>query len=176
MKFLETALKGVWLIEFEPVFDERGFFARTWCREEFLQHGLNPNLAQCSLSFNKHRGTLRGMHYQCEPHQEAKLVRCCSGAIYDVVLDLRPASPTREKWFAAELTPANHKMLYVPEGCAHGFQSLQDESTVFYQISAAYHPESARGVRWNDPAFAIQWPVSNPTMSERDRSFPDYRP
>ena len=176
MKFLETALQGVWLIEFEPVFDERGFFARTWCREEFLQHGLNPNLAQCSLSFNKHRGTLRGMHYQCEPHQEAKLVRCCSGAIYDVVLDLRPASSTRGKWFAAELTPANHKMLYVPEGCAHGFQNLKDESTVFYQISEAYHPESACGVRWNDPAFAIQWPVSDPIMSERDRSFPDYRP
>lgn len=176
MKFLETVLQGVWLIEFEPVLDERGFFARTWCREEFLQHGLNPDLAQCSLSFNKQRGTLRGMHYQCEPHQEAKLVRCCSGLIYDVVLDLRPSSSTRGKWFAAELTPGNHKMLYVPEGCAHGFQSLQDESTVFYQISAAYHPDSARGVRWNDPAFAIQWPLSDPIMSERDRAFPDYRP
>jgi dTDP-4-dehydrorhamnose 3,5-epimerase len=176
MRFLETALQGVWLIEFEPVLDERGFFARTWCREEFLRHGLNPNLAQCSLSFNKHRGALRGMHYQCEPHQEAKLVRCCSGAIYDVVLDLRRSSSTRGKWFAAELTPVNHKMLYVPEGCAHGFQSLQDESTVFYQISEAYHPDSARGFRWNDPAFAIQWPISDPIMSERDRSFPDYRP
>jgi dTDP-4-dehydrorhamnose 3,5-epimerase len=176
MKFLETALQGVWLVEFEPVLDERGFFARTWCREEFLQHGLNPDLAQCSLSFNKQKGTLRGMHYQCEPHQESKLVRCCSGAIYDVVLDLRPASPTRGKWFAAELTPVNHKMLYVPEGCAHGFQSLKDESAVFYQISEAYHPESARGVRWNDPFFAIHWPVSNPILSDRDRSFPDYRP
>jgi dTDP-4-dehydrorhamnose 3,5-epimerase len=175
MKFLETPLQGVRLIEFEPAFDERGFFARTWCREEFLKQGLNPNLAQCSLSFNKQKGTLRGMHYQCEPHQEAKLVRCCSGAVYDVILDLRPSSPTCGKWFAVELTANNHKMLYVPEGCAHGFQTLADQSTVFYQISEAYHPESACGIRWDDPFFAIHWPISAPILSERDRSFANYR-
>lgn len=176
MKFLETPLQGVYLIELEPAYDDRGFFARTWCKEEFQKHGLNPNLAQCSLSFNKKKGTLRGMHYQCEPHQEAKLVRCCSGAIHDVVLDLRRGSPTFGKWFASELNAGNHKMLYVPEGCAHGFQSLQDESTIFYQISEAYHPKSARGIRWNDPLFAIKWPIDAPMLADRDRSFPDYRP
>jgi dTDP-4-dehydrorhamnose 3,5-epimerase len=176
MKFLETPLQGVYLIELDPAYDDRGFFARTWCKEEFQKHGLNPNLAQCSLSFNKKKGTLRGMHYQCEPHQEAKLVRCCAGAIHDVVLDLRRGSHTFGKWFAAELNAGNHKMLYVPEGCAHGFLSLQDESAVFYQISESYHPESARGIRWNDPVFAIKWPIATPILSDRDRSFPDYRP
>lgn len=176
MKFIETPLEGVYLIELEPVHDERGFFARTWCKEEFQEHGLNPNLAQCSLSFNKKKGTLRGMHYQCEPHQEAKLVRCCAGAIYDVVLDLRRGSQTFGKWFAAELSASDQKTLYIPEGCAHGFQSLEDESTVFYQISESYHPESARGVRWNDPLFSIKWPIATPILSERDRSFADYRP
>lgn len=176
MKFIETPLEGVYLIELEPVHDERGFFARTWCKEEFQEHGLNPNLAQCSLSFNKKKGTLRGMHYQCEPHQEAKLVRCCAGAIYDVVLDLRRGSQTFGKWFVAELSASDQKTLYIPEGCAHGFQSLEDESTVFYQISESYHPESARGVRWNDPLFSIKWPIATPILSERDRSFADYRP
>lgn len=176
MKFIETPLEGVYLIELEPVHDERGFFARTWCKAEFQKHGLNPNLAQCSLSFNKKKGTLRGMHYQCEPHQEAKLVRCCAGAIYDVVLDLRRGSQTFGKWFAAELSASDQKTLYIPEGCAHGFQSLEDESTVFYQISESYHPESARGVRWNDPLFDIKWPIATPILSERDRSFADYRP
>lgn len=176
MKFIETPLEGVYLIELEPVHDERGFFARTWCKEEFQEHGLNPNLAQCSLSFNKKKGTLRGMHYQCEPHQEAKLVRCCAGAIYDVVLDLRRGSQTFGKWFAAELSTSDQKTLYIPEGCAHGFQSLEDASTVFYQISESYHPESARGVRWNDPLFCIKWPITTPILSERDRSFADYRP
>lgn len=176
MKFIETPLEGVYLIELEPVHDERGFFARTWCKEEFQEHGLNPNLAQCSLSFNKTKGTLRGMHYQCEPHQEAKLVRCCAGAIYDVVLDLRRGSQTLGKWFAAALSARDQKTLYIPEGCAHGFQSLEDESTVFYQISESHHPESARGVRWNDPLFGIKWPIATPILSERDRSFADYRP
>lgn len=176
MKFIETPLEGVYLIELEPVHDERGFFARTWCKAEFQKHGLNPNLAQCSLSFNKKKGTLRGMHYQCEPHQEAKLVRCCAGAIYDVVLDLRRGSQTFGKWFVAELSASDQKTLYIPEGCAHGFQSLEDESTVFYQISESYHPESARGVRWNDPLFSINWPIATPILSERDCSFADYRP
>jgi dTDP-4-dehydrorhamnose 3,5-epimerase len=176
MKFIHTPLQGVYLIELEPVHDDRGFFARTWCKEEFQKHGLNSNLAQCSLSFNKKKGTLRGMHYQCEPHQEAKLVRCCAGAIYDVVLDLRRGSQTFGKWFAAELSASDQKMLYIPEGCAHGFQSLEDESTVFYQISESYHPELAGGVRWNDPLFGIKWPIPTPILSERDRSFADYRP
>jgi dTDP-4-dehydrorhamnose 3,5-epimerase len=175
MKFHEIPIAGARLIEWEPALDERGFFARIWCREEFLQHGLNPTLEQCSLSSNRQKGTLRGMHYQCEPHQEAKLVRCCSGAIYDVILDLRKDSPTYRKWYAAELTPDNQKMLYVPEGCAHGFQSLAENTQVFYQISAAYRPECARGVRWDDPAFAIRWPISNPILSDKDRSFPDYK-
>jgi dTDP-4-dehydrorhamnose 3,5-epimerase len=176
MKFNSVPLGGAHLVELEPVADERGFFARSWCAEEFRSYGLNPGLAQCSLSFNKRKGTLRGMHYQAEPHAEVKLVRCTSGVIYDVILDLRPASPTYCKWFAIELTAANRKMLYIPEGIAHGFQTLADDTEVFYQISVSYHPESARGVRWNDPLFAIEWPVRDLILSERDRSFPDHTP
>jgi dTDP-4-dehydrorhamnose 3,5-epimerase len=176
MKFTSVPLGGAHLVELEPVADERGFFARSWCAEEFRSYGLNPGLAQCSLSFNKRKGTLRGMHYQAEPHAEVKLVRCTSGVIYDVILDLRPASPTYCKWFAIELTAANRKMLYIPEGIAHGFQTLADDTEVFYQISVSYHPESARGVRWNDPLFAIEWPVRDLILSERDRSFPDHTP
>ena len=174
MKFIDTPLPGAYLVEPEAVVDERGFFTRTWCVEEFRSRGLNSNLAQCSLSSNARRGTLRGMHYQSEPYPEAKLVRCCAGAIYDVALDLRSSSPTYLKWFAAELTATNHKMLYVPEGFAHGFQTLVDASEVFYQISQAYRGESARGVRWNDPRFGIEWPVQNPILSPRDRAFADY--
>lgn len=162
------------MVELEAVADERGFFARTWCAEEFRLRGLNSNLAQCSLSSNAQRGTLRGMHYQSEPHAEAKLVGCCAGAVYDVVLDLRPESPTYLRWFGAELTASNHKMLYVPAGCAHGFQTLVDASEVFYQISQAYRAESARGVRWNDPRFGIEWPLRDPILSPRDRGFADY--
>jgi dTDP-4-dehydrorhamnose 3,5-epimerase len=176
MKFTSVPLGGAHVVELEPVADERGFFARSWCAEEFRSYGLNPALAQCSLSFNKRKGTLRGMHYQAEPHAEVKLVRCTSGAIYDVILDLRPASPTYCKWFAIELTAANRKMLYIPEGIAHGFQTLADNTEVFYQISVSHHPESARGVRWNDPLFSIEWPVRDLILSERDRSFPDRRP
>ena len=176
MKFLETPLPGAYLIEPEIVVDERGFFTRTWCAEEFRLHGLNSNLAQCSLSSNGRRGTLRGMHYQAEPYAEAKLVRCCAGAIYDVALDLRPLSLTYLKWFAAELTAANHRMLYVPEGVAHGFQTLAEASEVFYQISPAYRTEYARGVRWNDQRFGIDWPIRDPILSPRDRAFPDYLP
>ena len=176
MKFTSVPLGGAHLVELEAVADERGFFARSWCAEEFRSYGLNPALAQCSLSFNKRKGTIRGMHYQAEPHAEVKLVRCTSGVIYDVILDLRPASPTYCKWFAIELTATNRKMLYVPEGIAHGFQTLADDTEVFYQISVSYHPESARGVRWNDPLFAIEWPVRDLILSERDRSFPDHAP
>jgi dTDP-4-dehydrorhamnose 3,5-epimerase len=174
MKFIKTPLDGAYLIELEPIADERGFFARSWCREEFLSHGLNPNLAQCSISFNKKKGILRGMHYQEEPYQEAKLVRCCSGAIYDVILDLRPTSPSHRKWFSAELTATNRTMIYLPKGFAHGFQTLADNCELFYQISESYKPECTRGVRWNDPTFAIEWPSADRIMSDRDRSFPDY--
>jgi dTDP-4-dehydrorhamnose 3,5-epimerase len=174
MKFVATPLAGAYVIELEPAFDERGFFARTWCRDEFAAHGLNSDLSQCSLSWNKRKGTLRGLHYQHTPYQEAKLVRCCSGSIYDVIVDLRPESPTFKKWFAAELTACNHKMLYVPEGMAHGFQALEDGSTVFYQITEPYRPEYAGGVRWNDPQFHVPWPLPDPILSPRDAAFSDY--
>ncbi|MBD0370381.1 MAG: dTDP-4-dehydrorhamnose 3,5-epimerase [Pyrinomonadaceae bacterium] len=174
MKFTETPLKGAYVLEMEPHRDERGYFARTWCREELEAHGLNSRLEQCSTSFNIRRGTLRGMHYQAEPYAEAKLVRCTRGALYDVIVDLRADSPTFKKWFAVELTASNLLMLYVPEGFAHGFQTLADETEVSYQISEVYRPEYARGVRWNDPAFEIRWPVEERLMSERDRSFQDF--
>jgi len=174
MKFISIPLEGAYLIELEPVFDERGFFARTWCREEFLAHGLNPNFTQCSISFNKRRGTLRGLHYQDEPYQEAKLVRCSSGAICDVIVDLRPASPSYAKWFAVELTAANRKMIYAPEGFAHGFQTLADDAEVLYHITESYQPQYARGVRWDDPLFRVEWPNRDPIISPRDKSFPDY--
>lgn len=175
MKFTETTLKGAYLVEMEPHRDERGHFARTWCREEFEAHGLNAELAQCSTSFNLRRGTLRGLHYQAEPHAEAKLVRCTRGALYDLIVDLRPDSPSFREWFAVELTESNLLMLYIPEGCAHGFQTLEDETEVFYQISTGYRPESARGVRWNDPLFRFRWPLEERLMSERDRNFPDFK-
>lgn len=176
MNFVSTPLQKAYVIELEAMVDERGFFARSWCAQEFRLHGLNPNVAQCSVSFNARRGTLRGMHYQNEPYPEAKLVRCCSGAIYDVVLDLRPTSATYCKWFAVELTAANRKMLYVPEGFAHGFQTLADDTEVFYQISESYRPECARGVRWDDPQFGIEWPIRDPIISQRDRTFADHKP
>lgn len=174
MKFSPTALAGACIIDIEPVSDERGFFARSWCREEFSRHDLNPDLAQCSISFNKKRGTLRGLHYQAKPHEETKVVRCTRGAIYDVIVDLRPQSPTFRKWFAVELSADNRRMLYVPAGLAHGFQSLTDDTEVFYQISTPYHPESARGVRWDDPAFGIEWPVAERIISDGDRRYPDF--
>ena len=174
MKFSPMALAGACIIDIEPVPDERGFFARSWCREEFARHGLNPDLAQCSISFNKKHGTLRGMHYQTKPHEETKVVRCTHGAIYDVIVDLRPESSTFQKWIAVELSADNRRMLYVPPGFAHGFQSLVDDTEVFYQISAIYHPESARGVRWNDPAFGIEWPATERVISDKDRQYPDF--
>jgi dTDP-4-dehydrorhamnose 3,5-epimerase len=174
MKFVKTPLKGIYVVEIEPKIDERGFFARTWCREEALSHGLNPNVAQCSISMNRQRGTIRGMHFQDDPFPEAKLVRCSAGAIYDVVVDLRPASATHAKWFAVELTAENHKMLYISEGFAHGFQTLTDNTEIVYQISEVYRPELSRGVRWNDPRFGIEWPIKDVIISPRDLSFPDY--
>lgn len=174
MKFSPTALAGACIIDIEPVPDERGFFARSWCREEFAKHGLNPDLAQCSISFNKKHGTLRGMHYQAKPHEETKVVRCTRGAIYDVIVDLRPESSTFRKWIAVELSADNRRMLYIPAGLAHGFQSLTDDTEVFYQISTFYHPEFARGARWNDPAFDIEWPVTERVISDKDRQYPDF--
>jgi dTDP-4-dehydrorhamnose 3,5-epimerase len=170
--FTETRLPGVFIVEPQRLEDERGFFARSWSPEEFEAHGLNPRLAQCSISYNKRKGTLRGMHYQVAPRAEAKLVRCTAGAIYDVALDLRPESPAFRQWISAELTPQNHKMLYIPEGLAHGFQTLTDDAEVFYQISESYHPESARGVRWDDPAFALEWPLPPTAISQRDSNHP----
>lgn len=175
MIFTETTLKGAFIVEPERLEDARGFFARTWCQEEFEAHGLNPQLVQCSISFNKKVGTLRGMHYQAAPHEEAKLVRCTRGAAFDVIIDLRPESPTLKQWIAVTLTAENHKMLYVPEGFAHGFQTLEDNTEVFYQISEFYAPEFARSVRWDDPAFGIQWPpVGARIISARDRQYPDF--
>jgi dTDP-4-dehydrorhamnose 3,5-epimerase len=175
MKFIETTLPGVFEIHLEPKADERGFFARTWCRQEFETQGLNPQLAQCSVSVNMRKATLRGIHYQEAPYCEAKLVRCTQGAIYDVVVDLRPESPTFKGWIAVVLTAANRHMLYVPEGCGHGFLTLEDETEVFYQISQVYNAESSRGVRWDDPAFQINWPTRVSVISERDRTYPDFR-
>jgi len=152
--------------------DQRGFFARTFCQREFESYGLNPKLVQCSISFNSRKGTLRGLHYQAAPLAEAKLVRCTRGAIYDVVVDLRPTSPTFQKWIAIILTHEKRNMVYIPEGCAHGFLTLQDESEVFYQMSEFYAPGSARGVRWDDPAFQISWPGKVQVISERDRTYP----
>jgi dTDP-4-dehydrorhamnose 3,5-epimerase len=176
MIFLETPLPGAIVIEPERLEDHRGFFARTWCQHQVERHGLNPRLVQCSISFNKQRGTLRGMHYQVSPHAEAKLVRCTMGSIYDVIIDLRPDSPTFTLHFAVALTAENRKMIYVPEGFAHGFQTLEDTTEVFYQMSAPYVPAAARGVRWDDSTFGIRWPIANPIMVDRDRNYPDFRP
>lgn len=172
MKFTQGELDGVWIIELEKHSDERGYFARTWCVEEFERNGLNPRLVQCNTSFSQKAGTLRGMHYQVPPHAEAKLIRCTRGAIYDVALDLRGDSPTFKRWMAVELRAEGNRMLYIPEGFAHGFQTLEDETEVFYQMSEFFHPESARGVRWDDPELAVKWPLNNVTMSERDRHLP----
>ncbi len=173
MFFTETKLQGAFIIEPEPIEDERGFFARCWCKKEFEEHDLNPHLVQCNISFNKKKGTLRGMHYQVAPHEEAKLVRCTMGAIYDVIIDLRPESPTFKQWVAVELTALNRRMLYVPEGFAHGFQTLEDNTEVLYQMSEFYHSECARGVRWDDPAFGIKWPDGNRIISVKDLQYPD---
>lgn len=172
MKFTETTLPGVLIVDLERHEDERGFFARLWCKEELAALGLNADLAQCSISHNRKQGTLRGMHYQAEPHPEAKFVQCIRGAIYDVALDLRPASPSFRKWFVAELTADNRQLLYLPEGCAHGFQTLTDDSDVLYFISTPFHADLSRGVRWDDPAFGIHWPLPATIISARDQSYP----
>ena len=172
MKFQSSPLTGVMVIDPEFMVDERGFFARTWCREEWTKQGLNPDLVQCSVSFNHRKGTLRGMHYQRAPHGEVKLVRCTRGAIYDVVVDMRTDSPSYRQWFATELTAENHRMLLIPEGVAHGFLTLRDDSEVFYQMSNEFHPAAAVGFRWNDPLIGMQWPLEVSVISDRDRDWP----
>ncbi|MEW6053648.1 MAG: dTDP-4-dehydrorhamnose 3,5-epimerase [Nitrospirota bacterium] len=190
MIFTETKLKGAYIIELEKLQDNRGFFARTFCRREFEARRLNPNIVQCNISYNKKKGTLRGMHYQAAPYQEAKLISCIRGAIYDVIIDIRPDSPTYRQWLSVELTahhppltietshsPINlstHKLLYVPEGFAHGFLTLSDNAEVCYQMSEFYMPDYARGIRWNDPAFNIKWPIAIAAMSEKDMQYPDF--
>jgi dTDP-4-dehydrorhamnose 3,5-epimerase len=174
MIFTETKLKGAFIIEPEKLEDDRGFFARSWCQREFEAHGLNPRLVQCSISYNKSKGTLRGIHYQTTPYEEAKLVRCTSGSIYDAIVDLRPESATFKQYIGEILTGQNHRMLYVPEGFAHGFLTLEDNTEVFYQISEFYSPEHGQGVRWNDPAFGIKWPLAPSVMSDRDRDCPSF--
>ena len=176
MKFFETKLKGVFLIEPERLEDERGFFARTWCRKEFEKQGLDPDWVQCNISYNKRKGTLRGMHYQIAPCAEAKLVRCTMGAIFDVVIDLRPSSKTYRQWVSAELSAQNRKMMFIPQGLAHGFQTLLDNTEVFYQMSEFYAPDYAYAVRWNDPQFNIRWPEAERTISEKDRKIKDFDP
>ncbi len=173
MRFLPTKLPGAFIIDLELHDDHRGFFARSWCQEEFAAHGLNPGLVQCNVSFNRKRGTLRGLHFQIAPYSEAKLIRCTRGRLFDVVVDLRQDSPTFREWVGVELTAQNRRMVYVPEGMAHGFETLEDETEVFYQMSEFFHPEAARGVRWNDPALAIAWPIAPPVLSDKDEAYPD---
>jgi len=175
MEFLKTKLPGVFEIQIEAKPDERGFFARTWCQNEFESQGLAGKLVQCSLSFNKRKGTLRGMHYQIAPHEETKVVRCTQGAVYDVVLDLRPGSPAFKNWTGVELTAEKRNMIYVPQGCAHGFLTLEDRCEVIYQMSEFQYAESSRGVRWDDPAFQIEWPTEVEVISERDRNYGDFQ-
>jgi dTDP-4-dehydrorhamnose 3,5-epimerase len=172
--FIETELQGAFIIEPERREDERGFFARIWCQREFRERGLNPNLMQCNISYNKTRGTLRGMHLQLSPFAEAKLVRCTRGMIYDVIIDLRRDSATYMQWIGVELSDENFKALFVPEGFAHGFQTLVDDTELLYQMSEFYSPECSRGVRWNDPAFGVEWPLPVGVISQKDKLFPDF--
>jgi len=174
MIFTPTALAGVWRIGLDKRSDERGYFARTWCAREFAEHGLNAQLAQCNTSYNARRGTLRGLHFQTAPFEEAKLVRCTRGAIFDVAVDLRPSSPTYLRHAAATLTAEDGDLFYIPEGCAHGFLTLADHTEVFYQMSQFYAPDHGAGARWNDPAFGIAWPIPVSVISPRDAAYPDF--
>jgi dTDP-4-dehydrorhamnose 3,5-epimerase len=174
MKFVKTKLRGAWLIDAEPMQDHRGFFARTFCAREFAQHGLETDFVQHSTSYSSAKGTLRGMHFQRAPHAEVKIVRCLKGAIWDVIIDLRPGSPTYRRWQAFELTAENRRQLYIPAGCAHGFQTLCDDTEAGYLISAYYAPSAACGVRYDDPAFAIAWPLPPGPMSMMDKGWPDF--
>ncbi len=174
MIFRELEIPGAFLLEPERKEDRRGFFARTYCRHELEEHGLDPTVVQCNVSVNRQRGTVRGMHWQSEPYPEIKLVRCTAGAVHDVILDLRRASPAFKQHLAIELDADTRTALYIPEGVAHGYQSLADGSEVFYQMSEFYYPAHARGVRWNDPAFTVTWPLEVTVISDKDLSFPDF--
>ena len=176
MRFTQTKLQGAFIIDPERLEDERGFFARSWCDREAAAYSLHPKWVQCNISFNKHKATLRGMHYQFAPFEEAKLVRCTMGAIYDVIIDLRPDISTFKQWVAVELSAENRRMLYIPEGFAHGFLTLDDNTEIFYQMSEFYAPAQARGVRWNDSCFNIEWPIQIRVISDQDRNYPDFRP
>jgi dTDP-4-dehydrorhamnose 3,5-epimerase len=176
MRFTETRLKGAFLIDLERHEDERGFFARSFCEREFAARGLVARYPQCNVSYNRSRGTLRGMHYQAAPHREAKLVRCTAGAVHDVIVDLRAGSPTRGRWLGVDLDAEARNALYVPPGFAHGFLTLRDGAEVFYQMGEFYVPDAARGFRWDDRAFAIEWPFPPSTVSERDSAYPDFDP
>jgi dTDP-4-dehydrorhamnose 3,5-epimerase len=173
--FTQTALRGAYVVDVEPFEDERGLFARTYCEREFASHGLATRFPQCNVSYNRRAGTLRGLHYQVPPHAEVKLVRCTAGAIADVIVDLRRGSPTRLKWVAVELRAATRRALYVPEGFAHGFITLEDDTEVAYQMGAFYEPSAARGIRWDDPALSIGWPRRPAVISAQDASYPDIR-
>lgn len=174
MIFEPAEINGAFVVRMEPRTDERGWFARAWCEEEFRAHGLNVRAVQTNVSFNHRRGTIRGLHWQLEPYGEAKVVRCTAGAIFDVMADVRPGSPTYGRWQGTHLTAGDLQLVFVPEGCAHGYQALADESEVSYNASHAYAPGKERGVRWDDPAFGIAWPVTDVIVSEKDASWPDY--
>ena len=173
MIFTETKIKGSFIIEIEKVVDERGFFARTWDDEIFKKHGVNPVIKQCNISYNKRKGTIRGLHYQASPYEEAKLVRCTKGKAFEILLDLRPDSETYLKWVGVEISAENHKMLYVSGGIALGFQTLEDDTELFYQMSEKYMPDFSRGIRWDDPSIGISWPLKPTIISKRDLSFPN---
>ncbi|NBC27275.1 MAG: dTDP-4-dehydrorhamnose 3,5-epimerase [Bacteroidetes bacterium] len=175
MKFTDTPIEGAVIIELEKHEDHRGYFARGFCKHEFKAQGLAHDIVQCNFSESRKKGTLRGMHYQVKPHQEVKMIRCIRGAIYDVIVDLRTDSPTYKKWFGLNLTDKHYKMLYAPKGVAHGFQTIEDKSVIFYMVTEFYNQEAEGGVRWNDPAFNIEWPLKVTEMSEKDRSFPDFK-
>jgi dTDP-4-dehydrorhamnose 3,5-epimerase len=174
MIFTETKIKGAFVVDITPNTDDRGFFSRSFCRKEFDAQGLSPCVAQCNISLNHKRGTIRGMHFQSSPHEEAKLVRCTRGEIFDVVVDLRPDSSTHTQWVGVRLDDRNHRMLYVPPGCAHGFQSLTDDAELMYQVSEYFAPSHAFGYRHDDPAFGIEWPLPLTVISQADRSWPPY--
>jgi len=174
MIFTETKLKGAFIIEIKKLEDERGFFGRAWCQKEFEEHGLNGNICQINTSYTKNKGTIRGLHYQVNPYQETKFLRCTRGRIFDIIIDLRPDSPTFMQWIGNELSSDNYKMVYVPENFAHGILTLEDNSEVYYPVTQFYTQGAERGIRWNDPAFNIKWPVEVEIVSEKDNSHPDF--
>lgn len=174
MKFIETKLKGAFIIQIEPLEDERGYFVRSFCKEEFEKYGLNPEIVQCNISYNKKAGTLRGMHFQKAPYEETKIVSCIKGAVYDVIIDLRKDSQTFCQWISVELTENNNKMLYIPKGFAHGFQTLVDDTIVNYQMGEYYHPKYAMGIRYDDTSFNINWPIEHAIISDKDLKFEDF--